>query len=382
VARAAGPRNPGNQDARAAGDLSLCTGQAHGGEWRRVIEVCYRNGLYLPEADLWLDPRGSKPRAFVSHAHSDHFARHQSVWCSDITAVLLRHRYRLPAERIESREFHLPFTRDGFRFRMLPAGHIAGSAMLHVTRLSDEATLLYTGDFKTRRSRTAGNAIFLNADTLVMETTFGLPDYRFPAQPVVEKRILDFVGDCFSTGHTPVLLGYSLGKAQEALALMEEHRIPVLSHPAAAAMTRACREAGVPGLPEPIEFDGKGQPGHVVIAPPHALRTRLLETLQNKRSAMLTGWSLQPGARYRYRVDEMIPLSDHADHGELHECVRRVGPRRILTVHGQALEFAAELRLQGHDAWCAGGGDQLELRLFRKAVAGCDGAVLNPRPWP
>ena len=45
--------------------------------------------------------------------------------------------------------------RDGFRLRLLPAGHIPGSAMLHVTRLEDNASLLYTGDFKTRRSRTA-----------------------------------------------------------------------------------------------------------------------------------------------------------------------------------------------------------------------------------
>ncbi len=289
-----------------------------------MIEVLYQRGLYLPEIDLWLDPRGPKARAFVSHAHSDHFARHQSVLCSDVTAVLLRHRYRLSEERIEAVAFHVPLIREGFRIRLLPAGHIAGSAMLHITRLADEASLLYTGDFKTRRSRTAGNAVFLNADTLVMETTFALPRYRFPAQPAVEAQILAFIAECFAAGQVPVLLGYSLGKAQEALALLEENSIPALLHPACVEMTRACREAGV---------------------------------------AMLSGWALQPGAQYRYGTDAMIPLSDHADHPELMECVSRVEPRRILTVHGHALEFAAELRAKGHDAWCAAGGDQLELRL-------------------
>jgi DNA ligase-1 len=328
-----------------------------------LIDVTYQSGLYLPEIDLWLDPRGPKTRAFVSHAHSDHFARHQSVLCSDVTAVLLKHRYRIAEERVEPVAFHVPVLRDGFRFRLLPAGHIAGSAMLHITRLADDESLLYTGDFKTRRSRTAGNAVFLTADTLVMETTFGLPRYRFPSPSAVEAQILDFIEESIAADHTPVLLGYSLGKAQEALALLEENGIPALLHPACVEMTRACREAGVPGLPEPLAFEGSVPPGHAVIAPPHAMRSKLMRNLENKRSAMLSGWALQPGAQYRYGTDAMIPLSDHADHPELLECVSRVQPRRILTVHGHALEFAAELRAKGHDAWCAAGGDQLELRL-------------------
>ena len=51
---------------------------------------------------------------------------------------------------------------------------------------------------------------------------------------------------------------------------------------------------------------------------------------------MLSGWALQPGAKYRYRVDAMIPFSDHADHPGLMECIQRVRPRGILTVHGFA----------------------------------------------
>ncbi len=330
-----------------------------------MIEVQYQRGLYLPEPDLWLDPQHAKPRAFVSHAHADHFARHQSVLCSDLTASLLQSRYNLAESRLDYLSFHVPLVHNGFRLRLLPAGHIPGSAMLHITRIKDNASLLYTGDFKTRRSRTTEAVNFLAADTLIMETTFGLPDYVFPNPMEVESEILRFVNDGFADGETPVLLAYSLGKTQEALALLEENGIPALLHPAAAAMTRACREAGVPGLPEPLEFDGHAPPGHVVIAPPHAVRTNLLKGLKSKRSAMLSGWAMQPGAKFRYRVDAMIPFSDHADHPGLLECIQRVRPRRVLTVHGYAREFAAELRSRQIDAWCAAGGDQLELPMQR-----------------
>ena len=328
-----------------------------------MIDVRFQRGLYLPEAGLWLDPWDPQPRAFVSHAHADHFARHEMVLCSETTAHLLKSRFRLAAERLDPLAYHKPLERDGFRLRLLPAGHIPGSAMLHLTRLSDNASLLYTGDFKNRRSRTAEEVNFMAADTLILETTFGLHGYEFPNPMEVESQVLRFVHDSFADGVVPVLLGYSLGKAQEALALMAEHGIPCLLHPAAAVMTRACREAGVPGLPEPLVFEGQAPPGHVVIAPPHAARTGLLAGLPARRTAMLTGWAMQPGAKFRYRVDEMIPLSDHADHPGLLECIQRVRPKRVLTVHGFAREFAAELRAKGMDAWSAAGGDQLELPI-------------------
>jgi DNA ligase-1 len=329
-----------------------------------MIEVIHcKNGLWLPQADLWLDPRRAVDRAFISHAHSDHVSRSRKVLCSPVTRVLLRHRYKMPDGQIEPVDFHQAVEHRGFRMRLLPAGHIAGSAMLHLTRLSDRATLLYTGDFKLHASRTAETAQLMQADTLVMETTFGKPRFVFPGPLELEARLLGFVRDALDHQCTPVLLGYSLGKAQEAMALMASHGIPTLLHPAAAAMTDACREAGVQGLPSPDLFTGSAAPGQVVIAAPQTIRSRLFQGLIKRRCAMLSGWALEPNAIHRYRVDAAIPLSDHADHPGLLECVRRVAPKRILTVHGYAREFAAELRRTGWQAWSASGGDQLELAL-------------------
>jgi DNA ligase-1 len=331
-----------------------------------VIEVICQKGLYLPELDLWLDPRSPKPRAFISHAHADHVARHHSCLCSDVTAKLIRDRFRISAERINSHAFHSPIIEHGFRIELLPAGHIAGSAMIHITRLSDQASLLYTGDFKNRPSRTAESIVFAQADTLIMETTFGLPRHRFPEGSEVENEILSFVRESFDQNKTPVLLGYSLGKSQEALALMHEHQIPTLMHPAAASMTRSCIAAGTPHLPEPIEFDGHAPAGHVLIAPPHVMRSKKLLGLKSKRTAMLTGWALQTSAKFRYGVDEVIPFSDHADHPGLMHCVESVPPQRVITIHGYTREFAAELRSNGIDAWSASGNDQLEFQFKKR----------------
>ncbi len=343
-----------------------------------MLEVVYNRGLYLPAADLWLDPRDAQPHAFVSHAHADHFARHQLTLCSTATAALLRARYQTPAERLAPLDFHQPLEHNGHLLQLLPAGHIFGSAMLHVTSRETGKTLLYTGDFKLRRGRTAEPAVLKAADTLVLETTFGLPQFVFPSALETEGAVLRFVHEAFDDGDTPVLLGYSLGKAQEALALLAEHGIPALLHPSVAAMTAACRAAGCE-LPEPRELTGPVPPGHVVIAPPNAVRSKLIRSLRNARSAMLTGWALTPGAKFRYRTDEAIPLSDHADHPALLETIQRVRPKHILTLHGYAREFAAELRALGMDAWSVFGNDQLEIAFGGPRRAGTR-SPLHARP--
>ena len=112
-----------------------------------MIDVRYQRGLHLPAHDLWLDPRDAKPFAFVSHAHSDHMARHAEVIASVGTARLMQ--ARIGGER---REHVLPFGerrefRD-FAITLHPAGHIFGSAQAFIE--TDAGSLLYTGDFKLR----------------------------------------------------------------------------------------------------------------------------------------------------------------------------------------------------------------------------------------
>ncbi len=321
------------------------------------------NGLYLPEVDLWLDPSRKHDFAFVSHAHADHFARHDRILTSPPNAHLLRVRYSVTESRLQPLPFYEPLKRFGYTIRLLPAGHIFGSAMLHITRKGDGATLLYTGDFKVRRGLTAEEAVFRTADTLVMETTFGKPQFVFPPVNDVGGEIINFVNQAIDDGCTPVLHAYSLGKAQEAVALLADARIPVVQAPAAAKMTAACREAGC-GLPEPVHFDGHVPPGTCLICPPNALRSDPYQKVKNPRTAMLSGWALVPSSIYRYRVDAIFPLSDHADFPGLLEAVNRVQPKHIVTIHGYTREFAAELRHHGFDAWSVEGNDQLELQLI------------------
>src|SRR4051794_3250266 len=137
---------------------------------------------------------------------------------SQETARLLQ--ARLPGQRTEH---VLPF---GERRRihnvdltLVPAGHIFGSAQAFVE--TPHGSLLYTGDFKLRPGKSAEAAQSTHAETLIMETTFGLPRYKFPPTEQVVNAIVAFCRDALEDEHVPVLLGYSLGKAQEILCALD-----------------------------------------------------------------------------------------------------------------------------------------------------------------
>src|ERR1700733_13692957 len=159
----------------------------YGSIW--TMKVTFERGILLPELDLWLDPHDERDTAFVSHAHSDHIGNHREVILSEITARLMA--ARLPGRRVEHwLPFTSPVTFRGATVTLLPAGHIFGSAQLHI-KLGEE-TLLYTGDFKLRPGLSAEPIAWLPADTLIMETTYGLPKYIFPPVEQVIAEVTKF----------------------------------------------------------------------------------------------------------------------------------------------------------------------------------------------
>jgi DNA ligase-1 len=129
-------------------------------------------------------------------------------------------------------------------------------------------------------------------------------------------------------------------------------------------MTAACREAGCQ-LPEPLTFEGTVPAGHALICPPNVMRSKEYQAIPNLRTAILSGWALDKNATHRFGVDAAFPLSDHADFPGLLDAVRRVNPRRIVTIHGYTKEFSSELRRQNYDARSVDGGDQMEFDLPR-----------------
>lgn len=318
-----------------------------------------RNGIFLPQIGWWLDAPRPVDRSLVTHAHSDHIARHREIVCTAATARLIQE--RLPGERLLR---PIPFGEPvpiapRCTLTLHPAGHILGSAMILLDH-ELHGRLLYTGDFKLRPGLVAEMCSPVQADTLIMETTFGLPRYVFPQPTSVRRDLIAFCNDALASGNTPVLQAYSLGKSQEVLQSLSGADLPVMMHPQAWKITRIHEELGL-AFPSYGPFDPLELAGHVVIAPPLPLVSSFMQQILRPRTALVSGWAMDSGAIYRYRCDSAIPLSDHADFPDLLHFVELVQPKRILTTHGFATEFAQTLRSRGWEALALGRPNQLEL---------------------
>jgi putative mRNA 3-end processing factor len=299
------------------------------------------NGLVLTKARLAVDFARRQPRAFVSHAHSDHIARHEYALCTPETAALYQH--RLGSRPTLPMPYRKPIEWGGLRLTTWPAGHCLGSAML-LAEDGDES-LLYTGDFKLGESATAERAELPHAETLIIESTYGHPDYRLPPRRQAIDQLLTLVRAALAEGAVPVIQAYALGKGQEVTRLLTAAGIPVVQHRSVFGVSQVYEACGVP-LGRFARFTGNVEPGWALVAPPNA---GTFEQLGRQVRIAVTGWAVDQGCKYRLRVDHAVPLSDHADYDELFEAVRRVAPRVVYCTHGPE-SFVDRLRDAGYDA--------------------------------
>jgi len=300
----------------------------------------WENGLKLRKADLAIDCRRRQPRAFISHAHTDHIARHEYTLCTPATAAL--YQLRLGKRPIRELPYRTPTEWGGLRLTTYPAGHCLGSAML----LAEDGhrSLLYTGDFKLGDSATAEPAELPHADILIIESTYGDPSWRHPPRVEAIEHLCHLVAQIVRRHQVPVVEAYALGKAQEVTRILADAGFVVFQHPRAFQVTQVYEAFGVAvgcqgcsaGLPEP---------GAVWVVPPHA--GRRFDNGQVRIA--VTGWAANVETRSRLGADFAVALSDHADYDGLVEAVHRVHPRKVYCTHGPEC-FVDRLRHQGFDA--------------------------------
>lgn len=302
----------------------------------------YDRGLRLLPVDLAIDTRFPHARAFISHAHSDHCARHEYVLCTAETASLLEH-------RLGRREFRvLPYGESvpwaGVQLTVHPAGHCLGSAMLLIDYCGQR--LLYTGDFKLRPAKTVPRAEPVEADILVMESTYGHPRYRFPPEEVAIEQVVRAVQEAYERRKIPVVIAYALGKAQEISRRLSDAGVAVVQHAGVAAISQIYESFGV-SVGRYRVFDGTVAREEVLVVSP---QTRLPWPEDRAFRIAVTGWAMDPSARYRLGVDVAVPFSDHADYDELIRLVEEVRPRTIYATHGPEI-FVRDLQARGWQAF-------------------------------
>jgi Cft2 family RNA processing exonuclease len=321
--------------------------------------------LYVEAIDLWIDSMRSRERCYVSHGHSDHAREHRVVVATPNTARICRARFSKRSQRpyqpsllerfepprvdvwFEEHAFNEPWTDGEHRLTLFSAGHVLGSSQLLIE--GECGSFVYTGDFKLTPSLTAEPPEVKRCDVLLMECTFGRPQYVFPQREEVAADMVEFARRSLEDGAVPVFFAYSLGKAQEAMAILGHGGIPLTVHGAIDTLARVYAECGVE-LPSYARYDAASfDPATALVWPPSG--RALPKALRDRpvRTAILTGWAVDRGALFRYGVERGFALSDHADYPSLLRYIERAQPKKVLLNHGWR-DFVYRLRGLGINA--------------------------------
>jgi putative mRNA 3-end processing factor len=309
-------------------------------------------GLYCETGDFYIDPLLPVPRAVITHGHGDH-ARpgNEQVLATPETIAIMRLRYgELAGQSVQPLAYGDPVVIDGVTVRLVPAGHVLGSAQIVLDYRG--MRVVVSGDYKRRPDPTCVPFEPVNCDLFITEATFGLPVFRHPSDRLEIDRLLHSLSLFPERCH--VVGVYALGKCQRVLALLRRagYEEPVYLHGALLGLTELYEELGVP-LGPVLPWAEAGREtlrGRIVLAPPAATTDRWSRRLPDPLVAMASGW-MRVRQRAKARGVELpLVISDHADWDELTATIDEVAAAKVWVTHGREEALVHHAQKRGYAA--------------------------------
>jgi putative mRNA 3-end processing factor len=268
----------------------------------------------------------------ISHAHSDHIPK---VPLGKILAS--KETYEFALKRGLKGVKHVDST-DAVE--LIDSGHILGSRAALI-----EGKILYTGDINIR------SRLFLNgfepveADILIIESTYGDPKYKFDEFHSLAKSINRLLVELLRNGRSVIAIGYSLGKAQLLTSLLSWYENLYVSR-TVYRYNDLYRQLGVELGDNYRLWDMDVNEPFILIAGSYNKDARVAMQNYDAIPIYFTGWAV--GRNWEDRIG--IGLSDHSDFYDLMRVIDRINPSKVYTMYGYKDRFARILRGLGYNA--------------------------------
>ena len=302
-----------------------------------------KKGIFCPKGKFYLDPWLPVDYAIISHGHADHARWGMKHYlCTDESKAILQH--RLGADiNVQSIPYGNVLTINEVKVSFHPAGHVIGSAQI---RLEYKGyVVVFTGDYKTHPDFITTPFESIKCNTFITESTFGLPIYHWKSEKELQQELQDWVKTNQTNNRSSVFLGYSLGKAQRLLSLLDGCD-EIYVHRSIYNLNNAISSSGIK-LPKTklwsADLDKKTLQNKIIIAPPAILGSRMLKRLPNPATAICSGWMQIRGNRRWQAVDAGFAVSDHADWNGLINAVKSSEAEQVYVTHGSQVVFSKYL---------------------------------------
>ena len=110
------------------------------------------------------------------------------------------------------------------RITFYNAGHVLGSAMVHINIGNGSHNLLYSGDFKYGRTRLLEPAAvsFPRLESVITESTYGAREDVLPPRKEAEEKLLEIINKTIGRGGKVLIPELGLGRSQETMLILED----------------------------------------------------------------------------------------------------------------------------------------------------------------
>jgi len=211
-----------------------------------------KNMEMLPRFDIMEDLISELDAVVITHAHLDHmgivpylfkYDYRGPIYCTEPTLPLMLMQ-QLDFINVAGKEgIFAPYTEHDvrtavqhtvtlsygvvtnitpdIRITFYNAGHILGSAIIHIHIGEGFHNVIYTGDFKFEASRTLDPAVsrFPRAETLIMESTYGATPVQFTRQES-EQLLANYIKQTLERGGKVLIPVPAVGRAQEIMLVL------------------------------------------------------------------------------------------------------------------------------------------------------------------
>lgn len=360
----------------------------HSGYLPALVKQGFRGRIYCAKAThdlcrVLLPDAGYLQEEDAKYARRKRFSRHENpepLFTEKDAWEALKH--------FESVHYHESFEPvRGMTVHLTPAGHILGSACVHVHHAASNRTVVFSGDVGRQHDPIMRAPEPLSkADVLICESTYGdrLHDASDP-----EQILTDIITETSARGGIVLIPAFAVGRAQMLLylihKLMQEHRIPrlpvYLNSPMAIKATEIfCHHHKehrlstddcalidhntefVKSVEQSIELNSQRFPSIIISASGMASGGRVLHHLKtllpNPRNSIVFAGFQAPGTRgdalvngaesvkihgeywpVKADIFNLDSLSAHGDYQEILDWLGQgtLSPDRVYVTHGEPL---------------------------------------------
>lgn len=303
------------------------------------------NGAILIGNNFTIDGHYEKPYRVVTHFHADHtigldksISSCDGIIATPLTLEILSLDYAIPPRKILGLNYDIKFSINDETIMLKRSEHVIGSAQVLI-ELENGLKIGYTGDFKNPGKGTP----ILNPDILIIESTYGKPEFRRPFKDDVESLLADYIRDALIYG--PVrIYGYH-GKLQEVMISLRKYGVdaPFITNGKIFKMTNIAIKYGynITGVFNENESEAKEimRDGWYINFSHYNEFKRRDGKYYN---FLLTGWEFDNIVKRIDSKSYIVSFSDHADFDDLIYYVSNTSAKYIITDGGRR-GYAKEL---------------------------------------